>query len=1327
MPTPIYRNFRDFLASAWYSRTSIISLVDRESIGIRAGEVQDGGTPVEIWHRLLIDHSDVIMRIAEAAAAEYTNQSNLILDLAQKYDPASQDLPQKILWENNPYVGLQPITDPKCFFGRAKATADLLQLTEDYAFVTIYGTSGSGKSSLLKAGVLPAWKKLPSTNGFGRMVIYLTPGDDPFDSLQKALGHHPDIDQKIKDAKEDKVPFLFEYIRDCYYPKQVLLVIIDQAEQLFHRENRLTKERSVQQKFISLLLQAYTTKNLRFIIGMRDDYYSDWTKLLRPEYQGNQYYLNPPDESDLRDIILLPARNHGVAFEAGLAEELIERLSSGAATLPLLQYLLQLLWIKDQPRDGILNWSSYRLLGRVEGVIGEQIKKFIERYRGVDETLWPQRDGELRGAFLSLVRFDRRNGKYHAVARPCAPEKLPANLVNPLKSDEYRLLTSEKSFVIFSHEAVIHKWPLYTELMSQLGEILATHDDLTEDAELWLKETSRGKRRHRLWTGYRLDRALELAGRGPHVTKPDRFLLGDRPLGKSAENFLDAGARSRKHASLLLTGGILALAILTVFSLGAAAWALKKQKEETLSRQKKDQMLQFVLHDLRSELEKSSPLSSVEFALEELKTVLSIPPDADEILFAQSLEIEQARLLFFANRREDALLRLEGVLKNLGEDAENEREHSLQTRVRARILAVAGDLYAWDRERLSDAESSCRRSISIWEKLLQEFPKDADTIISLAESRVFLGDALRELQKREDALVEFEQAQLLLDALESDGDSLGRDGLLAKAARRMGEIYFRENRLHEAEESFRKALKLAEDAISSGEDRIDYAWRESRAITWNRLGDTIKASDRKQAADFFKRSYAELSELVALHPENAPRRWELAVALRKAALEEPHTYRRRLLMEARNHNEALLNIDSKNTEWKSGMATTLMRLAEAEPNPMRAFELLDQSEVLVEGADRGQEMERRILLRKVLEGRHHNAGKNFQKAVDVLGPARSKFIGTQQPDNLDLESRGTLAWVEETMADALADLGSFELANEMAASVVKFRGSVEAPSESDLVMWIVALQRQAKILWRSSEYDCADDCYEMAFKLIERLDERAGDSLSYADLRGDLHLSRGAAFTEAGSFDAALEEYRISVTEFNEALSPNILPSNESAVSHRKLAVIHQKTANLLGKRGEVDAALAERANAVRAYIDYLFATEDLSKKDIELLLRDLAPQWYSQSPSRSKEEQLFDRLVVAQELERLAKQKSGKTTENLTGLRDNISDISIFWRVAIEARLAAVNYGLANPEITSSRLSLELATVKGTISKLQSYGTVIPDELQSTFNRIDQALGERD
>ncbi|MFW6641207.1 eIF2A-related protein [Nocardiopsis algeriensis] len=279
--------------------------------------------------------------------------------------------PPEFDWEpgRSPYPGLAAFHEDEAavFFGRAAQTAEAMRRlnamgTEPHErFLTVVGASGSGKSSLVQAGVLPRlrsqrWKVLP----------VMVPGSDPVGALARALA----ADQAQADAYARRIrrdsgellTLLKTIRRESGGPRRTVLVV-DQLEELVTLSGE--HDRTL---FLSTLREAlHGDRHLRVVATLRVEFLGDLLGSRAADLFTNPLALGALSHQDLVEIIERPAQAAGLRFEDGLVDHIVSDTGSGDA-LPLLAYLLQELHIRAGER-GVATEADYRALGGVGGAL----------------------------------------------------------------------------------------------------------------------------------------------------------------------------------------------------------------------------------------------------------------------------------------------------------------------------------------------------------------------------------------------------------------------------------------------------------------------------------------------------------------------------------------------------------------------------------------------------------------------------------------------------------------------------------------------------------------------------------------------------------------------------------------------------------------------------------------------------------------------------------------------------------------------------------------------------------------------------------------------
>jgi WD40 repeat protein/ABC-type Mn2+/Zn2+ transport system ATPase subunit len=372
-----------------------------------------------------------------------------------------------------PFRGLSPFRteDREFFMGREALTAKLAGRLKDYPFLAVLGPSGSGKSSLVLAGLVPLLQK---------DVAYLTPGTDPLGHLASAL----------------------------HSPQQV--VVVDQFEELF----TLTVDASTRRAFIERLLQVKEQQPV--VLTMRADFWGDVAAYehLKEEMQAHQELVAPMDAAELRSAMEQQASHVGLRFEADLPQTILDDVQGEPGAMPLLQHALLLLWNRRHGRW--LRTAEYRAIGGVQQAIAHTAE---DVYAGLSAA----EKERMRDIFLRLTRLDdesalgerrdtRRRVRLAELVPAGADQAGTVNLVSRL-ADARLAVTSRdpvtgEDEVEVAHEALIRYWPRLQSWLEQDRTGLLMRQGLRQAASDW---AAAGRDENLLvHRGRRLEDALEL-------------------------------------------------------------------------------------------------------------------------------------------------------------------------------------------------------------------------------------------------------------------------------------------------------------------------------------------------------------------------------------------------------------------------------------------------------------------------------------------------------------------------------------------------------------------------------------------------------------------------------------------------------------------------------------------------------------------------------------------------------------------------------------------------------------------------------------------------
>ncbi|MGD8856849.1 MAG: protein kinase, partial [Chloroflexota bacterium] len=374
----------------------------------------------------------------------------------------------------NPYKGLRAFqeADADDFFGREALVQQLVKRLDparngDQRFLAVVGPSGSGKSSAIKAGLIPALRAAAIEGSDKWFVAEMVPGTHPLEELELALwpvavDPPPSLVEPMQRDSRGLLRTIRRILPD--EPDAQLLLIIDQFEELF----TLVEDEERRDFFVDSLLQAIAAPRspLRVIITLRADFYD---RPLQYETLGRLIKANtelvlPLTTEELTWSIREPARRVGVGLEKGLSEAIIGDVTDQPGALPLLQYALTELFERRQ--DGQLARAAYAEIGGVLGALGRRAE---EIYGGLDAA----GQEAARQLFLRLVTLGEGSEDTRRRVRRAELEALQTSEVS--ESAEVsagvidlfgaaRLLTFDHDpitrgpTVEVAHEALLREW-----------------------------------------------------------------------------------------------------------------------------------------------------------------------------------------------------------------------------------------------------------------------------------------------------------------------------------------------------------------------------------------------------------------------------------------------------------------------------------------------------------------------------------------------------------------------------------------------------------------------------------------------------------------------------------------------------------------------------------------------------------------------------------------------------------------------------------------------------------------------------------------------------
>jgi WD40 repeat protein len=480
----------------------------------------------------------------------------------------------------NPYKGLQAFeeADAADFFGRAaliQRLVDRLAEPDPLArFLAVIGPSGSGKSSVVKAGVIPALRQGALLNTQHWFMAEMVPGSDPFRELSAALlgvaaAPPEDLGERLRTDENA----LAEVIEQILPPEEEcgLVLTIDQFEEVF----TLVNDEAQRAHFLNLLLKAVSTPSCRFrlIITLRADFYD--RPLLYPGFGElvrlrNEVVL-PLSTDEMRQAIVGPAERIGVAVESGLVGAMIAEIGEQPGALPLMQYALTELF--DRREGQVMTLKAYNNSGGVRGALARRAEELYQ-----EST--PEIQATMRQVFLRMVEVGegqddtRRRASQLELMELVENPDLVMELLNKL--GKYRLLTFDHDpdtrvpVVSVAHEALIRQWERMRGWLDDSREDLLVQRRIALSNHEWRRQNQDTSF---LATGTRLDQFEALHQRQNVALTSEEIEYVESSIAQRVAQ-QEAERRRAEHEAMLEKRSRDRLRWLAVVMAGAAVIAL---------------------------------------------------------------------------------------------------------------------------------------------------------------------------------------------------------------------------------------------------------------------------------------------------------------------------------------------------------------------------------------------------------------------------------------------------------------------------------------------------------------------------------------------------------------------------------------------------------------------------------------------------------------------------------------------------------------------------------------------------------------------------------
>jgi hypothetical protein len=486
-----------------------------------------------------------------------------------------------------PYRGLFHFgpDDADFFYGRDVFVAELLTATQIRNFIPILGASGSGKSSVVLAGLVPKLKQL----GHWRFT-HFRPGADPFHALALSLiplyTNNLNATEQLAQARQlatylhdGTIPLadVFTKIQQNY-PQDRVLLIADQFEELY----TLCNDEKIRRSFLDVLLSKFQSlsANSQFspilVSTMRADFlgnalsYPPFADVLR----SADIKIRSMNRIELSEVIEKPAQKLGVTFESGLVERILDDVENQPGNLPLLEFALTELWKQQMGKQ--LTHATYQEIGEIDGALAKYADAEYAKLNEIDRE-------QVRRIFIQLVRPGENREDTRRLTTQEELGKISWDLVSNLATARL-VVTSQNSekenTVEVVHETLVRNWGMLRQWMETDRTFRSWQERLRSIVIQW-EETNQDE--GLLLRGVALAEAEEKLKERPEDLSVERELIEQSIKERDRQK---QEIEQRRQRDFKISRGITVgscIGVLVASGFGIAAWQQSQQAEINLA------------------------------------------------------------------------------------------------------------------------------------------------------------------------------------------------------------------------------------------------------------------------------------------------------------------------------------------------------------------------------------------------------------------------------------------------------------------------------------------------------------------------------------------------------------------------------------------------------------------------------------------------------------------------------------------------------------------------------------------------------------------------
>jgi tetratricopeptide (TPR) repeat protein len=946
-----------------------------------------------------------------------------------------------------PYRGLRvfDVDDTAFFFGREALVQWLLNELQPATagqqanrFLAIVGSSGSGKSSVARAGLVAALKRDAIAGSSGWPVAICRPGPDPLESLAVALSKVLNIGPGISALAElvaafrqsEKTLHLLARRSLPENPGTRLIVLVDQFEEIF----TLCHDDALRDALVSNLLYAAKVVQGQTIVilTMRADFYGKCAGIadLAAALSDHNFLVGPMTDDELRRAIERPAQLAGCEFDAGLVDLLEQDVRNQPGALPLLQHALLELWNHREGRR--LTVKGYQEVGKLEGAL----------QRRADATLEPLSADErefCRRIFLRLTQpgegtedTKRRVSMQELLSlsdETAAEEEIIQKLADASLLTTEGDVTRKDAFVEVAHEALIRSWPQLRKWIDVDRSGFRTRTRLTEATSDW--ENS-GCDAAYLYAGARLAVAEEWAGLHP----------GDLSAGEAEFLRRSAAAQKEREAN----------------ELEAAQRLARAEAERAQEAEKR----------VQEQKQASSRLRRRAFAAVGAAVIALVLLGVSIVMWRAARR--QARIAIAQRTAAEEQARIANTQRLAAQSSEksaNDAREQADGLINFMLSDLSNKLRPIGRlDLLYDVALSAK-------KYLDGLPKELVTVVRLRQESATLnelGDVLSAQGKLQEALEVYKQGLAIKKSLtDQDKSDQGRLRDFAQSFEKVGDVLVAQGKLQEALETYEQQLTIAQQL--SEQSQSNNGLKANLSESYINVGDVLRKQGKLQdAMGAYQQSLAIAKSLTERDKSNPV--WQRAfgvsnqrvgeVLVRQGKLQEAlDAYQQNLDIQQR-----LIDRDKTNASWKRDLALSYENVGDVLSAQGKLQEALDAYR-------QGLAIAQRLTVRDESNSLwQRDFGVSNQRVGEVLvrqGKLQEALDAYQQ----NLEIQRTLTDRDKTNAGSERDLAlSYENVGDVLSAQGKLQEALDAYRQTLAIVQRLTVQDKSNSDWQRDLIVC---------------------------------------------------------------------------------------------------------------------------------------------------------------------------------------------------------------------------------------------------------------